>query len=202
MCKKLLYGKIIAVLAVFLAVFMAAGVAEEDTDASGQWKYVLEDGSVTITGCVEEPSGDLMIPGELDGVPVMHIGYAAFEMYQGITGVVIGEGVTSIGVAAFDYCENLTGVVIPDSVVSIGDSAFYYCFGLKDVTIPAGVTSIGYGAFEGCKSLTGVTIPDSVTDIGDDAFSQCGAIVLSVTEGSYAQQYATENGIPYVFVAE
>ena len=202
MRRKLLNGSIVAVLAVLLVLFMAVGVAEEErTDASGQWKYVLGDGGATITEYVNEPHGDLVIPGELDGYHVINIGFAAFEMSQGLTGVVIPEGVTSIGIAAFNYCENLTGVTIPDGVINIGDSAFYYCFGLTDVATPISVTRIGYGAFEGCKSLAGVTIPASVTDIGEDAFSECGEIVLSVAEGSYAEQYAKENEIPYVYCA-
>ena len=51
MRRMSLNGKMIGILAVVLALFMAAGVAEEErTDAGGQWKYVLEDGGATITG--------------------------------------------------------------------------------------------------------------------------------------------------------
>ncbi|MCL2866530.1 MAG: hypothetical protein FWF47_02080, partial [Clostridia bacterium] len=75
MCRKLLNGKIIIVFTVLLALIMAAGVAEEErTDASGQWKYALEDGGATITGYAEEPQGALVIPGGLDGHPVRRIG--------------------------------------------------------------------------------------------------------------------------------
>lgn len=49
--------------------FSAGVVAEEITDATRQWKYVPEGGIATITGCVEEASGDLVISGKLDGYP-------------------------------------------------------------------------------------------------------------------------------------
>jgi len=150
MCKKLLYVKIIAVLAVFLALFMAAGVAEEErTDAVGQWKYVLEDGFATITGYVGEPPEELVFPGELDGYAVTRIGRWVSNDCD-ITSVTIPDGVTHIGGNAFAwYCYRLSSVMIPDSVTSIGDSAFYYCK-LASVTIPAGVTDIGRNPFEGC----------------------------------------------------
>ena len=62
MHKKLLIGKMLGVLAVLLALSMAVGVAEEErTDASGQWKYVLEDGGAIITGHMEEPPEDLVL---------------------------------------------------------------------------------------------------------------------------------------------
>ncbi|MCL1855523.1 MAG: leucine-rich repeat domain-containing protein [Clostridia bacterium] len=182
MRRNLLIGKMLGVLVVLLALFVAVGIAEEErTDASGQWKYVLEDGGATIAGYVGEPSGDLVIPDELDGVPVTGIGVAAFEMYQDLISVVIPEGVTSIGFSAFAYCENLAGIVIPDSVTAIGSSAFYYCFSLTDVTIPASVTSIGDGAFMG-SGLTSIIIPDGVTSVGDEMFSHCyrlSSVVIS-----------------------
>lgn len=152
------------------------GAEAERTDAGGQWTYILKEGGATITGFAEEPSGDLVIPGELDGYPVTGIGYMAFEMCVGLTSVVIPDSVKSIGIAAFDYCEALTRVTIPDGVTVIGDSAFYYCTALTDVTIPASVTSIGDGAFMGCFSLTGVTIPDNVTSIGDEVFADCSSL--------------------------
>ena len=63
---------------------------------------------------------------------------------------------------------------IPSSVTEIGDSAFAHCDNLKVVEIPSGVNQIGRNAFNGCKNLT-----------------------LSVRAGSYAEQYAIEEEVPY-----
>ena len=58
-------------------------------------------------------------------------------------------------------------------------------------------------AFFGCAGLSSVVIPDSVTSIGDEAFVLCDNLTrFMVTEGSYAEQYAEENGIPYVYTTE
>jgi hypothetical protein len=174
-----LHGKKACIFTAFLMLFMAAGIAEEErTDASGQWKYVLEGGDAVLTGYVEEPSGDLVIPDELDGYPV-----------------------TVIGDYVFSYCRNITSVVVPDGVTSIGDWAFRACVALTSVIIPDSVLNIG-DAFSACIRLVGVTLPDSVLYIGDDAFDWCDKIVLSVTEGSYAEQYAKENEISYEYIVE
>ena len=305
--RKMFFNyKIIMVFAVALVFFMAASVAEEErTDASGQWKYVVEEGEATITGYVDEPAEDLVFPSELDGYPVTGIGrWLSDDIY--VTSVTIPDSVTSIGANAFAwYCTGLTSITIPDSVTSIGTSAFYYCdltsvtipagvtriggnpfegcpltsidvaannpvyvqidgvlfdkhqktlvtypharttnpytipegvlrvgdmafsnnAGLTSVIIPNGVTSIGDMAFWGCVNLDSVTLPDSVTRIGDMAFNECdkltsvtipdsvvsigeeafgwnSEVTIIVNEDSYAEQYAIENDIPYVFATK
>ena len=111
----------------------------------------------------------------------------------------IPDSVTSIGSYAFCDCSGgLTSITIPASVTSIGSSAFYGCSGLTSITIPDSVTSIGYSAFEGCSGLTSITIPDSVTSIGYSAFYDCPNLVIYGNAGSYAEQYATDNNIPFI----
>jgi len=183
MPRKLLNVKMIGLFAVLLVLFMTAGVAEEErTDASGQWTYVLEDGGAKITGYVEEPSGDLVIPGELDGYPVTKIGEKAFFTCRKLKGVIIPDGVMSIGNNAFSSCDWLTGVSIPDGVTSIGDGAFSACARLESVILPDSVTSIGDGAFRACRMLASVNIPDGVTSIGDDAFRASSLTSVSIPD--------------------
>ena len=127
----------------------------------------------------------------------------------------IPESITSISANAFYGCCSLTGVTIPDSVAEIGESVFSDCTGLTSVTIPDGVTTIGEGAFSGCVGLTSVTIPNSVTeiaersenpiDLGDvvfttyttGAFEGCDSLTIYGETGSYAEQYAADNDIPF-----
>ena len=123
-------------MSLFLTVEMAEArpvLDGQQTVADRQWKYVFQDGVVTIMGYVDKPSGDLVVPGELNG-------YA----------------VTGIGDFAFSYCEDLISVTIPDSITSIGDCAFMGCTGLVSVILPDGLTSIGWATFNACSSLTNV----------------------------------------------
>ena len=183
MRKKFLNSKMLGVLAVFLVVFMAVGVAEEKrTDAGGQWKYALEDGGATITGYVGIPAEELVIPGELDGYPVTGIGYWAFYSRRGLTTVTIPAGVTSIGAEAFAYNYRLTDLIIPEGVTSIGDRAFTSCIGLVSITIPESVTSIGKDAFWRCEGLTGsVTIPEGLISMQDNPFVECPLTHIDVS---------------------
>ncbi len=73
-------------------------------------------------------------------------------------------------------------IVVPDTIVRIADDAFW------DVT-----------------AMTEVVIPDSVTHISRQAFNRWAlpdstgyAFTIRCTEGSYAQEFAIENGISYV----
>lgn len=175
--------------------------AAELTDATGQWRYVLENDGAVITGYMEEPSDDLVIPGEVDVYPVTGIGENTFRLCLSITGVTIPGSVHAIGDFAFELCENLADLTISDGVTSIGAQAFCSCHALTAVSIPDSVNSIGDYAFMECVNLTSVIIPNSVTSIGEWAFDESEELTLTVAEGSYAQQYAKENGIPYTYTA-
>ncbi|MBQ5334813.1 MAG: leucine-rich repeat domain-containing protein, partial [Oscillospiraceae bacterium] len=171
-----------------------------------------------VFGC-DEDAVSVKIPAKVDGLPVTSIGGYAFEYCTLLTNITIPDSVTSIGNHAFDSCSDLTGVTlgksvksigdgaffgcgnltsitIPDSVTSIGDGAFDDC-GLKSITIPDSVTSIGNGAFEWCSELTSITIPDSVTSIGERAFGGCSSLTIYSYAGTYAEQYANKNNIPF-----
>jgi len=142
----------------------------------GDLTYMIADGQVYISDCSQSAEGELVIPAEIEGLPVTLIGYQAFEGCSSLTSMTIPESVTSIGYAAFAGCRGLTSITFPDSVTSIGDSAFNKCSSLTSITIPDGVTSIGDRAFSGCTSLTSITIPDSVTSIGGAAFWNCSSL--------------------------
>ena len=149
------------------------------------------------------------------------IGKSAFSEHKTLTSVSVPDSVTSIGDSAFSFCKSLTSISIPDSVTYIGDYAFKNCKSLTSISIPNSVTYIRDYAFQDCDSLTSISIPDSVTYIrdyafsgcdnltsisipasvtsiyGPDVFKDCPNLTLRVPAGSYAQQYAIDNGIPY-----
>ena len=136
------------------------------------------------------PEGDVVIPDEFDGYPVVHISGYALERGQ-LSSLVIPETVSSIGPYAFTRTY-LTTITIPEAVHSISSGLFYKCKDLESVNLPSGLTCIGDGAFA-YTNLASVTIPNTVTRIGSEAFFCCNSItsitiprnVTSIGDGAF-----------------
>jgi len=79
---------------------------------------------------------NVVIPSNVNGLPVASIGKWAFSGYTSLTNITIPDSVTRIEEGAFVNCTNLTSIIIPNSVTSIGRSAFNYCTSLTSITIP------------------------------------------------------------------
>ncbi|MCL2510770.1 MAG: leucine-rich repeat domain-containing protein [Bacteroidales bacterium] len=175
-------------LAVLLS--MASAFAQVGGE-TGPLTWVLEDGTLTI-------SGEGEMPGYSHDAP-MNWNPAPWYVYRAsIHTVVIESGVTRIGNCAFYYCGNLASITIPNSVTSIGSFAFADCYILTSITIPTTVKTIGWAAFPGsnlvsitlpdgitriessmfylCRNLTSIIIPNSVTFIGRHAFFVCKSL--------------------------
>lgn len=115
---------------------------------------------------------EVVIPSEIEGVPVTVIGENAFER-SFVRSVIIPGTVTHIHDYAFYYCTSMTSIVTPDALSYIGEYAFSGCGSLAGITIPGSTTRIGSFAFFSCSSLTSITIPASVDSIGNNAFYYC-----------------------------
>jgi hypothetical protein len=97
----------------------------------------------------------------------------------------------------FDGCAILETIDLPSSVNRIEDEAFKDCASLKRIVLPKTLKKIGGDAFKDCKLFESIVVPKSVKEIGKDAFSGCPKLTIRAPKGSYAEQYANENGIKY-----
>ena len=158
---------------------------------------------------------------------VTSVGWYAFSGCTGLTSIVIPDSVTSISYGVFSGCTNLEAITIPknakfdsygytfnnctslknvifsNGIEKIPSDLFYKSSNLDSltsITIPNSVTTIGGSAFYGCTGLTSVTIPNSVTSIGGYAFSGCTNLTIYCYQGSYAEEYAKSNNIPYKYL--
>ncbi len=137
----------------------------------------------------------VVLPSEINGVPVVAIGDYAFAdtnsmfnvtipdsvktvgagAFAGsrLDNVTLGDGVTSIGENAFSGCEELRGVTFGNALVSMGESAFHGCALLSAVALPDGLTALPSGAFAYCENLTTVTLPTRLESVASGAFTGC-----------------------------
>lgn len=97
-----------------------------------------------------------------------------------------------------------------DGVLTLSGSGEMYDFGgesfapwygkrayVTEVELCEGITGIGKSAFADCENLEAVLIPRSVAEIGEEAFSGCGEFTVFGYKGSFAEEYAAENGIAF-----
>jgi len=126
---------------------------------------------------------------------IVSLGHDAFNNCPNLVSVKLPSDLTAIGDSLFYKCVSLRSIVLPGAVRSIGNAAFYLCQSLTNVSIPRGTQTIGDYAFAGCFNLSRVTIPESVTGIGKDVFYSVKDVELTAPVGSYAEEWAKENGI-------
>ncbi len=86
------------------------------------WLYTIENGEVTITGVQGEMSGELIIPNEIEGLPVTQIAAEAFKGNQALVTIVVPDSVKTIGANAFADCSNLRDVTLPEDLELGGSS--------------------------------------------------------------------------------
>ena len=132
---------------------------------------------------------DLVIPEEVDGVPVK----ALFSLSSGwrstIKTVTIPDSVTLIQDNPFLSCESLEEIRIsPDNpLFEVKDGVLFSredhrliccpcCLSITEYTVPQGTEIIGNCAFRRCEGLTSVSLPDGLKKIGDGAFERCSGL--------------------------
>ncbi|MBR2836411.1 MAG: leucine-rich repeat domain-containing protein [Coriobacteriales bacterium] len=171
----------IAAVIVLCAVFaVPLGMAGE---ASGDFTYEINDeGTITLTAYTGSDSNPV-IPQEIDGVSVTHIGESCFSGLLCINKVHIPEGIVSVGDYAFECCNLLQKVYFPDSLISIGDGAFSGCNHLVLADMQDGIESIGRGAFLYCSALVNLDLPANLKTLGDFAFAMCSGLMKVTFNG-------------------
>jgi len=178
---------------------MAEGNTESSTamatDAS-VFRIEQFGGGVEILGVREEGKKlyEIVIPSEIDGLPVIGIGDSAFSECTILRSIEIPISVTTIGRLAFADCDRLESIKIPSSVTTIGQQAFFKCNILSSIEIPSSVSIIGSQAFACCSYLEDIKIL-SGAEISSDVFYDISKnATFIVEEGTYIANWALKNG--------
>lgn len=114
-------------------VYYAYTIPNTDATDNSAFTYVNHGDSIEITG-FDNSVSDVVIPSEIEGLPV-----------------------TAISVGAF-YLSAITSIEIPDTVTSIGEMAFLGCTSLKSVKLSTGVAKIDKNAFGSCSALQEIQV--------------------------------------------
>lgn len=91
----------------------------------------------------------------------------------------------------------LPQVKLPASTFYVDDEAFVGNSTIQSVVALDGLQVIGTRAFADCANLKCITLPDTVSYIAEDAFENTPDVVIFASVGSYAWQWAEEQGIPH-----
>ena len=143
-------------------------------DGVGAEDYLYSDsgGNITLTKYFGEDESEIIIPAEIDGMPVTKIGEKCFEDHEEIERVILPDTLKVIDYRAFYGCSNLTDMNMPETLEKTGGWVFAHT-GFESFTFPEGFTSLGYGAFYGSDNLKTVILPEGVTSIGENTFRMC-----------------------------
>lgn len=120
--------------------------------------------------------GSLVIPDEVNGVPVVSIynGIMNELVYDQMKSLIIGNNIKSVPAGAFANCKALESVELGDSVETVENGAFFSCAALKHVYFKEGLKEIGNSSFAGCALTGNLYLPNSLETIGTAAFMNSG----------------------------
>ena len=130
--------------------------------------YIAHDKYVEIVGydnTVSYPeSTTMVIPSEIDGLPVEVIAAKAFWGFTRLGKACLPPTLKVIGDEAFAYCYHLSKVTLPWGLETIGERAFIYT-DLNTASVPGTVKEIGRVAFGFCSNLTSMVVGYGVTSL-------------------------------------
>ena len=151
--------------------------------ATSAFTYVNHGDSIEITG-FDNSVSDVVIPSEIEGLPVTAISVGAFYL-SAITSIEIPNTVTSIGEMAFLGCTSLKSVKLSTGVAKIDKNAFGSCSALQEIQVAkdnpnfSSLNGVLYSKkqdtlviYPAAKTDAAYTIPSCVTSVAMYAFSE------------------------------
>lgn len=171
------------------------GYAGSDISEGFLFQYDIYADHVVITKYSGSET-DIIIPEEIDGLPVTEIAEMAFSSKK-ISSVQIPDSVISIAPSAFSGCGSLESVDLGENVEFIGKNAFMNCEMLSSVTMGEKVRYIGDKCFAGDCRIETMIMPDSVEYLGEGAFMLCNLLCFNIPDGVTVIKPYTFNGKVY-----
>ena len=171
---------------------------------NGIWPATICDEPIVLGAPLVPPTGEVVIPAEIAGRPVVGITAEAFAGNDAVTGVTIPASVTDIAVGAMGDLP--VTVVVDDDGQYISDAI---AANVRKVVFAEGVTRIADNWFTrgamgasrptGCPNLETFDIAESVVWIGKNVFEAASALETTMQNGLKLYQgwclgFGDENG--------
>lgn len=160
--------------------------------------------------------GDVVIPGEIDGMPVTTIDRDAFANVTGMTSITIPTNVTAIYDHAFSGCTGLRTVNLSGNLEVLRDGVFTQCTSLTNITVSPDnpILSSSNGILYDktgtaliqfpCGVGDSVSLPEGVMHIGNSAFAGDTALTNIIFPESLgaigSSSFALCSGLVSVFI--
>lgn len=206
LCKKILSAMLAITVLLAYTTFGSTAVYAAEAEgnnpdnlsgskaAQGPFQYEAIKDGISISGYTGNAE-IVEIPGQIDGQPVISIGYGAFIDCKTLTQVIIPEGVSAIASNAFDGCSNLMKVTIPSTITYISID-FSRCTNLESLEVAEENES--YASEDGvlfnkdkstlllcpCAKKGHYTVPATVTEIDFMAFKLSSLTDVVIQEGA------------------
>ncbi len=88
-----------------------------------------------ILNSFRHTDGQIILPDEIDGIPIVEIAPYAFANRKELVGIRLSSGIREIGKYAFYRCNNLKKMILSDGILEIGGGALTGCIGIREVEI-------------------------------------------------------------------
>ena len=167
--KHILSIALLAASVILTALLATSCQSQKSYIEDIEYKKIDSSDAYEVTGIGVWGGGDLVIPAEVNGLPVRGIAADAFANCTSLKSLTISGGVSYIADRAFLGCTSLECVTLPATLSNIGVSAFEKCEKLFELDL-GGVMHIGDSAFRECNSLIEVNLPDDLVNLGAYAF--------------------------------
>lgn len=178
----------------------------------GDFKYVVENGGVTITKYTGTDSV-VTVPDKINGKNVLKIGDNSFCKCKELRKVKFQDNADNnceviIGNYVFEGCVNLEQVELSKNISKICNMAFLDCGHLKQIKLPSKLKDLGANVFEG-TAIESITIPKTLTKafepfegannlkevIIEEGMTEIPSRLLSVNEDNHIQKIIIPSNI-------
>ena len=126
---------------------------------------------IRITGYNGFETDIIVVPPEIDGLPVLTIGEKVF-MNAPLSKVILPKTIKALLSKAFFGCTNLTGINLPEGLTFIDRECFRES-GLLEITLPNSLEIIPNFCFDKCANLTKVVLGNNLLKADICAFREC-----------------------------